>query len=81
MTANDTHGRIRSALGEHLIAVLIVAIVVLGVMTAYPALAAETKGTATRAQERADLPLVVASELENGTYVSTQAQPASPYTP
>ncbi len=81
MTENTTHGRTRSALGEHLVALLIVAIVVLGMLTAYPALAAETKGTATRAQERANLPLVVASQLENGTYASTQAQPASPYTP
>lgn len=81
MTASNTHGRIRSAVGEHLIAVLIVAIVVLGTLTAYPALAAETKGTATRAQERANLPLVVASQLESGTYASTQTQPASPFAP
>ena len=39
MTANNTQGRIRSALGEHLIAVLIGAIFVLGMLTAYPALA------------------------------------------
>ena len=81
MTASNTHGRIRSAVGEHLIAVLIVAIVVLGTLTAYPALAAETKVTATRAQERANLPLVVASQLESGTYASTQTQPTSPFTP
>jgi hypothetical protein len=60
---------------------LIVAIAVLGMLTAYPAIAADTKGTAARAQERANLPLVVASQLENGTYASTQAQPASTYTP
>jgi Tfp pilus assembly protein PilV len=81
MTANNTHGRIRSALGEHLIAVLIVAIAVLGLLTAYPAIAADTKGTAARAQERANLPLEVASQLENGMYASTQAQPGSTYTP
>jgi hypothetical protein len=73
MTANTTHGRIRSALGEHLIAVLIAAIVVLGLLTAYPAIAAETKGTAARAQERANMPLVVASQLDD--------QSASPYNP
>ena len=63
----------RSILGEHLIAVLVVAIVVLGMLTAYPALAAETKGTAARAQERVNMPLVVASQLDD--------QPASPNTP
>jgi len=73
MTSNNTHGHMRSILGEHLIAVLVVAIVVLGMLTAYPALAAETKGTAARAQERVNMPLVVASQLDD--------QPASPNTP
>lgn len=72
MSANTTHGHIRSALGERLVAVLVVAIVVLGILTAYPALAAETQGTAERAQERVNLPLLVASQLDN------QAAPYSP---
>lgn len=82
MTANNTHGRIRSALGEHLIAVLIIAIVVLGMLTAYPAIAAQTKGTAARTQERVNMPLVVASNLDADTYPSTeQAEPGSSHTP
>jgi len=73
MTSNNTHGHMRSILGEHLITVLVVAIVVLGMLTAYPALASETKGTAARAQERVNMPLVVASQLDD--------QSASPHTP
>jgi len=81
MAANNTQGRIRSAMGEHLIALMVVAIVVLGLLTAYPALAAETKATGARAQERANLPLVIASQLEHGMDASTQTQPGSSYTP
>jgi hypothetical protein len=73
MTSSNTHGHMRSVLGEHLIALLVVATVVLGMLTAYSALAAETKGTAARAQERVNMPLVVASQLDD--------QSASPYTP
>jgi type II secretory pathway component PulJ len=61
-------------MGEHLIALMVVAIVALGLLTAYPALASETKATGARAQERANLPLVIASQLEDGTHASTQAQ-------
>lgn len=60
-------------MGEHLIALMVVAIVVLGLLTAYPALASETKGTAERAQQRVNMPLVVASQLDD--------QSASPYSP
>jgi len=60
-------------LGEHLIALLVVAILVMGALTAYPALAAETKVTAAQVQERVNMPLVVASELDD--------QSTSPYTP
>lgn len=73
MSLNTTHGRMRSALGEHLIAMLVVAIVVLGMLTAYPALAAETKVTGERAQQRVNMPLIVASQLDD--------QAASPYSP
>jgi Tfp pilus assembly protein PilV len=73
MSANTTQARVKSASGERLIAVLVVAIVVLGILTAYPALAAETKGTADRAQQRVNMPLIVASQLDE--------QAASPYSP
>jgi len=73
MTANNTHGHHRSIVGEHLIAVLVVAVVVIGMLTAYPALASDTKGTAARAQERVNMPLVVASQLDD--------QSTSPYIP
>jgi hypothetical protein len=73
MTANNTHGHLRSILGEHLIALLVVAILVMGALTAYPALAADTKGTAERAQERVNMPLEVASQLDD--------QSTSLYTP
>lgn len=73
MSANTTRGRTTSALGEHLITMLVVAIVVLGMLTAYPALAAGTKDTAERAQQRANTPLVVASQLDDQT--------AAPYSP
>lgn len=65
MTSNNTHGHIRSIVGEHLISLLVVAILVMGALTAYPALAAETKGTAARAQERVNTPLVVAAQLDD----------------
>lgn len=73
MNTNTSQGRVRSALGEHLVALLVVAVVVLGLLTALPARAAQTKGTASKAQERVNLPLVVASQLDD--------QPASPYNP
>ncbi len=60
---------------------LIVAIVTLGILTAYPALAAETKGTAARVQERVNAPLVVASYLDADTYPSAPAEPGSSSTP
>lgn len=65
MTSNNTRGHISSILGEHLIALLVVAILVIGALTTYPALAAETKGTAERAQERVNTPLVVAAQLDD----------------
>jgi len=65
MNARASHGRITSALGEHLVAVLVVAILVIGALAALPALRAQTEGTATRAQDRVNLPLVVASDLES----------------
>jgi Tfp pilus assembly protein PilV len=73
MTANNTYGHVRSALGEHLIALLVIAIVILGLLTAYPALASETRGTAGRAQERVNMPLLIASQLDD--------QSASPDSP
>ena len=73
MSSTTTQARVRSACGEHLIAVLVVAIVVLGILTTYPALAAETKGTADRAQQRVNMPLLVASQLDE--------QAASRYSP
>lgn len=60
-------------MGEHLIALMVVAILVMGALTAYPALADDTKGTAARAQERVNMPLEVAAQLDD--------QSASPYTP
>jgi hypothetical protein len=82
VTANNTHRTITSALGEHLITLLTVAIIVLGLLTAYPALAAGTKGTADRAQERVNAPLVAAAYLEADSYPSTaQAAPPSSSTP
>ena len=72
MSANTTQGRITSALGERLVAILVVGIVVLGLLTAYPALATETKDTAGRAQQRVNMPLLVASQLDD------QAAPYSP---
>jgi len=65
MTANSTHGHLRSKVGEHLVALLVVAILVMGALTAYPALAADTKGTAARVQERANMPLELASQLDD----------------
>jgi hypothetical protein len=73
MTANTQHGDIRSILGEHLIALLVVAILVVGAVTAYPALATNTKATGVRAQDRVNMPLEVASQLDD--------QSAPPYTP
>jgi hypothetical protein len=73
MRANRTYSRVTSACGEHLIAVLVVVIAIMGIMTAYPALAAKTRTTADRAQHRADMPLIVASELDK--------QAASPHSP
>jgi hypothetical protein len=67
MTANGMDGRIRSALGEHLVALLIVAIVVLGAVAAIPTIEAQAKGTAAQTQERVNLPLVVASSLDTET--------------
>jgi hypothetical protein len=73
MTANSTHGHLRSIVGEHLVALLVVAILVMGALTAYPALVADTKGTAAQAQERVNMPLEVAAQLGN--------QSTSLYTP
>ncbi|MEX2612702.1 MAG: hypothetical protein WD380_03920 [Gaiellaceae bacterium] len=73
MTANNTHAHVRSMLGEHLITLLVVAILVIGALTAYPALAADTKGTAERAHERVNMPLELASQLDD--------QSTSLYTP
>lgn len=73
VTENNANGRIRSALGEHLVALLIVAIVVVGAVATIPRLEAQTKRTAARAQERVNLPLVVASSLDTET--------APPYSP
>lgn len=50
-------------LGEHLIAMLVVAILVIGAATSAPALLART--AAAPAQERVNMPLVVAAQLES----------------
>lgn len=52
-------------LGEHLIAMLVVAILVIGAATSAPALIARTKQTAAPAQERVNMPLAVAAQLES----------------
>lgn len=58
------NGRLRSALGEHLIAVLVVAMILIGSLAAVPSLMAQAGATATGVQERVDLPATVAAELE-----------------
>lgn len=65
MNPNTTHRRITSALGEHLIALLTVAVVILAVLTTLPAVMAQTEGTASRAQDRVNLPLLAAAELDS----------------
>lgn len=62
MTTSETSGRLRSGLGEHLVVLLIVAAVIVGAITFLSALEAEAHRTADRAQERVDLPLVIASD-------------------
>lgn len=73
MSTHTTLGPIKSALGERLIALLVVGIVLLAMLTAYPALASGTKETADKAEQRVNLPLVVASQLDD--------QAGSPYSP
>jgi competence protein ComGC len=63
MNANS-NGRLRSLLGEHLIVLLVVAMVIIGSLVAVPSLMAQTKDTATQMQDRMNQPLTVAAELD-----------------
>ncbi|OFW72377.1 MAG: hypothetical protein A2Y55_07860 [Actinobacteria bacterium RBG_16_68_12] len=54
-------------LGEHMIAVLVVAIVAASALAAYPPLKARVDAIVTRAEARANLPLTEANALDNGT--------------
>jgi hypothetical protein len=60
----DISGRLRSALGENLIVLLVIAMVMLGALISVPSLMAQSAGTATKAQERVNLPLTIAAELD-----------------
>ncbi len=68
---NSTQGHLRSILGERLVTLLVVALLVMGALTAYPALAADAKGTAARTQERANLPLELAAQLDDQSTASS----------
>jgi hypothetical protein len=63
MTTN-TNGRFKNALGEHLIVLLVVAMVVIGAVAAVPSLVAQSEATATQIQNRVNVPLTVAAELD-----------------
>ena len=60
----NSNGRFRSALGEHLIVLLVVAMVIIGSLVAVPSLMAQTNDTATQMQDRMNIPLTVAAELD-----------------
>jgi hypothetical protein len=59
----NSNGRLRSLLGEHLIVLLVVAMIVVGSLVTVPSLMAQTKDTATHMQDRVNQPLTVAAEL------------------
>lgn len=63
----NSNGRFRSALGEHLIVLLVVAMVIVGSLAAAPSLMAQTKDTATQMQDRVNMPVTVAAELDATT--------------
>jgi hypothetical protein len=64
MTSTTFTGRLSSALGQHLVAVLVVLILVVTALSSLPAVMSDTTATAGRAQERANLTLAVAAELD-----------------
>jgi hypothetical protein len=79
---DNTHRGIRSAAGEHVIAVLICVTIAFAMLIAYPALAAPAKETAGRAQERANMPIAVATYLDADPRPATEAaKPPSSGTP
>lgn len=81
MNGRATRGGITSALGEHLVAALLVLTVVVSLLAGYPALKAQTEGTAERVQTRMHRPFVEAYLLENGTYATTTQVASTPYSP
>lgn len=60
----DMNPRLRSALGEHLVVVLVVAMIIVGSLAAVPSLMAQTADTQTQVQNRMNLPLTMAAELD-----------------
>jgi uncharacterized membrane protein len=64
MTTN-LNGWLRNALGEHLIVLLVVAMVVILAVAAVPSLIERSETTATQVQDRVNAPLAVAAELDS----------------
>jgi len=64
MTSTTSSGRLASALGQHLVAVLVVLILMVATLFSLPAVMSDTTTTAGRAQERANLPFAMAAELD-----------------
>lgn len=60
----DMNPRLRTALGEHLVVLLVVAMIIVGSLAAVPSLMAQTADTQTQVQYRMNVPLTMAAELD-----------------
>lgn len=64
MNASTPYRTSASKLGEHLVVLLLVAILLVVAAMSVPAVIAQTTRTTQPAQERVNLPIAVAAELE-----------------
>lgn len=58
------NGQLRSRLGEHLVVVLIIAVLLVGLVATLPSLTAGAAETATQAQDRMNQPASVLAQLD-----------------
>lgn len=58
------NGQLRSQLGEHLVVVLVIAVLLVGFVATIPSLTARATDTATQVQDRMNQPATVLAEFD-----------------